>query len=76
LFKNYHGKFGSKILSPLNPVSYFKTVKNINKEDYDIIFDFMGIPVNILLMLLFVKSYKAGFNIAYLRKKAITILSA
>ncbi len=61
-------KFGLKILKPLNPVSYFKTVKNLNKENYDLIFDLTGMPVNIPLMLLFVKSYKAGFDILDLRK--------
>ena len=71
LFKDslgeYH-KFGLKLLKPLNPISYFKTVKSINKENYDIIFDFTGMPVNIPLMLLFAKSYKAGFATMELRK--------
>jgi ADP-heptose:LPS heptosyltransferase len=68
LFNNSQGKFGLKILKPLNPVSYFKTIKNINKENYDIIFDFTGMPVNIPLMLMFSKSYKAGFATMELRK--------
>jgi len=70
LFKDYQCKFGLKILKPLSPISYFQTVKNIKKEGYDIIFDFTGMPVNIPLMLLFVKSYKAGFNTAGVRKKS------
>ncbi len=64
-------KFGLKLLKPLNPVSYFKTVKSINKENYDIIFDFTGMPVNIPLMLLFTKSYLVGFtDNAKLRKQS------
>ncbi len=73
LFKDSLGeshKFGLKILKPLNPLSYIKTVKDINKENYDIIFDFTGMPVNIPLMLLFAKSYKAGFDMLDLRKKS------
>ena len=62
-------KFGLKILNPLNPLSYFKTVKNLNKENYDLIFDLTGMPVNIPLMLLFVKSYKIGFDTIDLRKQ-------
>ena len=71
LFKDSLGeshKFGLKLLKPLNPISYFKTLKSINKENYDIIFDFTGMPVNIPLMLLFAKSYKAGFATMELRK--------
>ena len=68
LFNNSSDKFGLKILNPLNPISYFKTVKSINKENYDIIFDLTGMPVNIPLMLLFAKSYKAGFATMDLRK--------
>ena len=79
LFKNHlfndslgeSHKFGLKLLKPLNPVSYFKTVKSINKENYDIIFDFTGMPVNIPLMLLFAKSYLVGFaDNADLRKQS------
>ncbi len=65
LFKDSIGKshkFGLKLLKPINPVSYFKTVKSINKENYDIILDFTGMPVNIPLMLLFSKSYLVGFD--------------
>ena len=73
LFKDSLGEFrklGLKLLKPLNPVSYFKTVRKINKENYDMIFDFTVMPVNIPIMLLFVKSYKAGFDMLDLRKKS------
>ena len=68
LFNNFPGKFGLKILKPLNPLSYIKTVKDINKENYDLILDLTGMPVNIPLMLMFSKSYKAGFATMELRK--------
>ena len=68
--KSYKSRYGVKVLKPLSPASYYKTVKDINKENYDIILDFTGMPVNIPLMLLFVQSYKAGFDMLDLRKKS------
>ena len=66
----YKLRYDVKILKPLSPASYYKTVKDINKENYGMIFDFTGMPVNIPLMLLFVQSYKAGFDMLDLRKKS------
>ena len=68
--KSYKSRYGVKVLKPLSPASYYKTVKDINKENYDIILDFTGMPVNIPLMLLFIQSYKAGFDTLDLRKKS------
>ena len=68
--KSYKSRYGVKVLKPLSPASYYKTVKDIKKENYDIILDFTGMPVNIPLMLLFVQSYKAGFDMLDLRKKS------
>ena len=68
LFNNSPDKFGLKILKPLNPLSYIKTVKDINKKNYDLILDLTGMPVNIPLMLMFSKSYRAGFATMELRK--------
>ncbi len=68
--KSYKSRYDVKVLKPLSPASYYKTVKDIKKENYDIILDFTGMPVNIPLMLLFVQSYKAGFDMLDLRKKS------
>ncbi len=68
--KSYKSRYDVKVLKPLSPASYYKIVKDIKKENYDIILDFTGMPVNIPLMLLFVQSYKAGFDMLDLRKKS------
>lgn len=68
--KSYKSRYDVKVLKPLSPASYYKIVKDIKKENYDIILDFTGMPVNIPLMLLFIQSYKAGFDMLDLRKKS------
>ncbi len=75
--KSYKPGYGIKVLKPLSPSSYYKTVKEINKENYDMILDFTGMPVNIPLMLLFVQSsYKVGFDMLDLRKKSYDYTTA
>ncbi len=62
-------RFGVKTLEPLNPLSYFRAVKDIGAAGYDAVFDMTGMPVNIPLMLLFVKTFKAGFSSTELRRE-------
>ncbi|RZD16878.1 MAG: lipopolysaccharide heptosyltransferase family protein [Candidatus Acididesulfobacter guangdongensis] len=58
-------------INPLNLSDYIKTIKSINKNNYDVIIDTTGMPVNIPLMLAFAKTSKTyiiGFNTLKIKK--------
>ncbi len=63
--------FGIISINPLNILDYYKTIKYLNGIGYDFIADATGMPVNVPLMLAFIKtskSYIAGFGTLKIKK--------
>ena len=63
--------FGIISINPLNISDYYKTIKSLNDTGYDFIADATGMPVNVPLMLAFIKtskSYIAGFGTLKIKK--------
>ncbi len=71
IFAEASGEFGVISLNPLSPADYYKTIKTIGKNAYDIIVDSTGMPVNVPLMLAFAKTRRTfitGFGTLNIKK--------
>jgi ADP-heptose:LPS heptosyltransferase len=71
IFGSSSREFGVILINPLNLTDYYKTIKAIGKNGYNIIIDTTGMPVNIPLMLAFAKTsgtYIIGFDTLKIKK--------
>ena len=71
IFGSSTGGFNVILINPLKLTGYYKTIKSIGKNGYDVIIDTTGMPVNIPLMLAFAKTSKAyiiGFDTLRIKK--------
>ena len=71
IFGSVSGEFDVILINPLKLTSYYKTIKSISKNDYDVIIDATGMPVNIPLMLAFARTHNAyitGFDTLRIKK--------
>ncbi len=71
IFGSVSGEFDAILINTLSLTDYYKTIKDIGRNDYGFIIDATGMPVNIPLMLAFTRTsnaYVTGFDTLRIKK--------